>query len=125
MHVLQPQLIKEKIMNANSIQEKPANTQRKSTIGFVLGAIAVNVLTFGLMHPAYSANVSNGNLNCRTQANRTAATATCSGKGVWRLRIDCKAEPDFVSEWVGQNGGTIQKRGECRFRARGATVEFN
>ncbi len=64
-----------------------------------------------------------GNLNCTTKVYNTAATATCSGSGTWRLRIDCKGEPDYVGGWNYQSGGTLKKGGECTFKARGASVE--
>ncbi|HEY9622542.1 MAG TPA: hypothetical protein V6C78_19440 [Crinalium sp.] len=111
-------------MNTKFTKEIRANFDRKHITGIALGVFAINALTFGLIRPAYSATTSNGNLNCTTQVNNTAATATCSGTGVWRLRIDCAAEADYVSEWVGQGGGAVQKRGECTFKARNATVEF-
>jgi hypothetical protein len=63
------------------------------------------------------------NLNCSTKVYNTAATATCTGSGTWRLRIDCQAQPDYVGGWNYQTGGTLKKGGECRFKARGATVE--
>jgi hypothetical protein len=63
------------------------------------------------------------NLNCTTKVYNTAATATCTGSGTWRLRIDCQAQPDYVGGWNYQSGGTLKKGGECRFKARGASVE--
>lgn len=64
-----------------------------------------------------------GNLSCSTKVFNTAATATCTGSGTWRLRIDCKNERDYVGGWNYQSGGTLKKGGECTFKARGASVE--
>jgi hypothetical protein len=112
-------------MNTKLIQRNLIKFDLKHITGMMLGTLAISTLTFSLTRPAYSANVSNGSLNCTTQVNRTAATATCTGAGKWRLRIDCAYQGDYEGEMVSQKGGTVQQRGECRFKARNATVEFN
>lgn len=96
------------------------HTWKRGMIGIALGTLAMNALTLSLARSAYSAN-----LNCSTRVFNTAATATCSGTGKWRLRIDCKAERDVVTRWVEQKGGTLKIGGECSFKARKATVEFS
>lgn len=93
---------------------------KRRITGVVLGTFAMNALTFGLAPAGYSAS-----LNCTTKVFNTAATATCTGQGKWRLRIDCKAERDVVTKWVQQNGGTLKIGDECTFKARNATVESN
>jgi hypothetical protein len=95
------------------------HTWKRGTTGIALGIFAMNALTLSLARPAHSAK-----LNCSTRVLNTAATATCSGVGTWRLRLDCKAEPDAVTRWVVQKGGTTKIGDECTFKARKATVEF-
>jgi len=93
---------------------------KRRITGVALGAFAMNALTLSLAQPGYGAN-----LNCTPKVFNTAAQAICTGTGRWRLRIDCRAQRDVVTRWVDQKGGTVKLEGECRFKARKATVEFS
>ena len=95
------------------------HTLKRRITGIALGAFAMNALTLSLAPAAYAAD-----LNCTPKVYNTAASAKCTGRGEWRLRIDCKNQKDYVGNWITQKGGTITATGECRFKARKATVEF-
>ncbi len=95
------------------------HTLKRRIIGIALGAFAMNALILSLTPAAYAAA-----LKCTPKVYNTAASARCNGTGEWRLRIDCKNQKDYVGKWIIQKGGTTTATGECRFKARKATVEF-
>ncbi|RZA12195.1 MAG: hypothetical protein EOP10_31800 [Proteobacteria bacterium] len=63
-------------------------------------------------------------LSCTSKVYNTAVSATCTGKGRWRIRYACKMQGDKVGDWVNQTSGTSTVSGECRHKATAASVEI-
>ncbi len=103
-------------MSTKLTKEIHAKFNRRRIIGIALGTFAIIAPTLSLARPAYSA------VNCKTRVLNTVAVAECTGTGVWRLRVDCQYEPDWVGKWKSAPNVKTD-RGECTFRARGATIE--
>jgi hypothetical protein len=88
------------------------HTLKRRITGIALGAFAMNALTLSLAPAAYAAD-----LKCTPKVYNTAASATCTGRGEWRLRIDCKNQKDYVGDWIIQKNGTTTATGECKHQS--------
>ncbi len=55
-------------------------------------------------------------MNCTTKAYRTVGKATCTGTGLFKVKLDCKAPQisDAESGWVRINNSTASAYAECR-----------
>jgi hypothetical protein len=56
-------------------------------------------------------------INCTTKAFRTVGKATCTGTGLFKVKLDCKAPqiPDVESGWVRIDNSTASAYAECKY----------
>lgn len=92
----------------------------KKRVAAVLLSFAVAAGTSVLAAGEASAST----LHCTTTTGNTGGSATCTGAGTWRIRLDCAGEPDTVGRYITQKSGTTRQTAECTFDNRHTTVEI-
>lgn len=77
------------------------------------------------MHKAKTAELtSRPTLNCEHSVGNTGGWVECQGKGTWRVKSICSAEPDKYTAWRSQRGGTHRTYAEeCTFDIDDVRVE--
>ena len=86
-------------------------------------AAALTLIAAGGLSVVAAAPASAASLSCTARTYNTAGSATCTGTGSWRIRLDCASQSDYVGPWIDQNGGSVQQSGQCRFDNRRTSVE--
>jgi hypothetical protein len=94
-------------------------------------ASAAEVADQGMTKPAVvhvssvEDSAAHSSLKCETGRSRdNGGWARCKGTGTWRVRSECRHEPDKYTSWQRQRGGTVRVSArDCRSKLTGVSVE--